>query len=117
MRLRLQRADRRRRLLDEAIRGGDFYGGHEHWFDALGDLREAEKLVSPADAPARFRRVAEAWLAVWQRAEALPLPPEAAARPTASPDLRRYATYLRRLIEDLPAIATGGDPGGGSPER
>jgi hypothetical protein len=107
VRLRLQRAEHELRRFAVTT---DFSNARQHWRDALGELRRAADLVPPPDAPARFRPIGEAWLRVWARGEALSPPPgEDIPLPTASPDLRRYAAYLRSLLPNLDAIAAGAD--------
>ncbi len=62
-------------------------------------------------SPARFERIARAWLAIWQGGPALFDDTEHLAGMTKSPDHRRYATYLRRLLGAVGTIATGADSG------
>jgi hypothetical protein len=102
IRLHLMIADRRRRELDSESDENEM---DDHWGSAAFALRNAADLVSPVDEPTRFRRIAEAWLELWDRAEASPAD-ENGRRMTWRPTDQRYAVYLRRLLEDLPEIAT-----------
>lgn len=74
----------------------------EYRFQILEDLREAEKLIAPSTAPARFARIANKWLAVWRTGQGRD--PDRSALPA---ELRRHAAYLQSVLEDLPAITTG----------
>jgi hypothetical protein len=76
-----------------------------HWREALKALREAADLVPPSDHPTRFRRIAEAWLQLWERRTTLPALAESENH-RISPSLARYAAWLHAVLEDLPAIAT-----------
>lgn len=106
-RLLLARADRQRQLLEEAVTRGEG-DADEHWRQALDHLAEAERLTHITEASGRFRRIAEAWLDVWQRGGSLPLyPGEIRDNPMHWPEHRRYATYLTRLLANLDAIAAG----------
>jgi hypothetical protein len=87
-------------------------GSGEHdpvlsWREALDELREAEKLASVHSSPARFRRIALAWLETWERGEALLKTSETEASRADMPEHRRYAAYLRNLLEGVSAIAVG----------
>lgn len=109
LRLRLLSAeDHRRRIGVHGARG------HERvraWWDALDDLHEAEKLAPAHSSPARFRRIALAWLEIWDRGETLSEPSENGASRKDMPDRRRYAAYLRRLLDGISGIAAGEEPG------
>ncbi len=75
--------------------------------EALGDLQMAERLAPPYEQPKRFQRIAQHWLAVWDRVGKL----EAAAaadRPLRTfPQDARYAVYLRQVLANLEEIAEG----------
>lgn len=111
-RLRLAIAESRRRLLTGAAPMPDGYSSTYAWSEALDDLREAERLSRPFEAPARFRRIAEAWLTLWRQGETL-FSREDYDPPFSieSPERNRYATYLRRTLASLDAIAAGTDTG------
>ncbi|HYE27471.1 MAG TPA: hypothetical protein VD887_12340 [Allosphingosinicella sp.] len=102
VRLRLMLADRSRRRLEAETDREEIDG---HWQGAVLELRNALESVRPSDEPARFRRIAEAWLRLWDWAQALP-PDAERDRLTWRPEDQRYAVHLRRLLEDLPEIAT-----------
>lgn len=103
LRLRLLRADTHRRQLDAATEPSEI---REHLAAAMFELGEALDDLSPVRTPARFRRVAEAWLQLWERARSRP---EGAVGPASTAEGQRYAVYLRALLEALPGIATAGD--------
>ena len=76
-RLHLMRADRQRRAFAEAAARGDPFEARERWHEALDELAKAERLAPAAEGPARFRRIAQAWLDLWALgAEVRPRPGE-----------------------------------------
>jgi hypothetical protein len=100
LRLRLASADyHRRRFADGLERDGTDYAA---WWEALAQLREAERLAPPHSAPARFERIARQWLALSETAAG-----EAHARQASTPQFLRYAAYLRHLLANLDAIRNG----------
>jgi hypothetical protein len=111
VRLRVARAEHYNRLFAAAAARGGPNEASEPWFEALADLQAAERLIVPFEAPQRFRRVAEAWLSLWAQGRAVGERSVDNVRATDSAEKRRYATYLRRQIANLDAIATGADPG------
>jgi hypothetical protein len=111
LRLHLQQADHHRRRLAAASAGGDRKDAADPWREALSALQKAERLAPVTSSPARFERIARAWLAIWQSGPAVFDGIEHLAGMTKSPEHRRYATYLRRLLSVVDAIATGADSG------
>ena len=71
--------------------------------DALDQLREAERLVTPFDSPARFGRIARDWLELYRKWEAI----QAVEGDDPRPREARYAAYLEQTLADLDAIAQG----------
>jgi len=108
LRLRLMRADYHRRMITHSSSHDS--DAEDHWGEALRELERAMQLAPAADAPQRFRRIAETWLQIWRQGETLGRVGDRQP-PTASPHLRRFATYLRRVVADLDSIATGADAG------
>jgi hypothetical protein len=106
LRMRLARADMNRRKFAAEI-GQHLYPAIHAWDEALNDLEQAEHLVSPSDQPARFRRVAQSWLALWSEADRLDVNAEQEDRLADSARRRRYAVYLRQVLAGLNAVATG----------
>jgi hypothetical protein len=80
------------------------------WRAALQDLEIAERLLGPPHEPQRFKRVAQRWLRLWSLANQFG-EDDGRPNPAASDSRRRYATYLRRMLANLDAIATGADAG------
>src|SRR5690606_41079671 len=77
--------------------------------DALDQLREAERLVTPFDSPARFGRIARDWLELYRKWEAIQAAEGDDPRPRdPRPRDARYAAYLEQTLADLDAIAQGG---------
>ncbi|HEX8364930.1 MAG TPA: hypothetical protein VF603_06575 [Allosphingosinicella sp.] len=102
LRLRLMRAGEYRRQLDQT---NDVFHAREHLTGAMFELEQALDDVSPVSAPARFRRIAEAWLQLWARAD----PQTELSGFSSAQDWQRYSVYLRALLDALPAIATARD--------
>jgi hypothetical protein len=100
LRLRLASADFHRRRFAEGIERADTDLGE--WWEAQAQLREAERLAPPHSAPARFKRIARQWLALSETAAG-----ESHARQASTPQLVRYAAYLRHLLANLEAIRDG----------
>jgi hypothetical protein len=109
LRLRLLSAEDHRRRLEAG--GAEDDDPTRSWRDALDDLSEAEKLAPVHSSPARFRRIALAWLEVWRRGETLSYASGSSVSLNDMPDHWRYALYLRRLLAGVPEIAGGGDSG------
>jgi hypothetical protein len=111
-RLYLMQADQQRRVFVEAAARHDWFETQWHLHQALSALEKAECLTQAAEAPARFQRVAEAWLDLWARGAALRHDSEDGVGSVAgSPERRRYASYLRQLLAGLDRIAAGSDAG------
>jgi hypothetical protein len=111
-RLYLMQADQQRRAIAQAGAGHDWGETQQHLWQALDALEKAERLTTPAEAPARFRRVAQAWLDLWARAGEIGANPgEGMASLTESPERRRFASYLRQMLAGLDQIAAGADSG------
>ncbi len=111
LRLHLRQADHHRRRLAATSVGEDRDDAADPWREALSALQKAERLAPVTSSPARFERIARAWLAIWQSGPATFDGIEHLAGITKSPDDRRYATYLRRLLSVVGVIATGADSG------
>lgn len=88
--------------LSRLDRSGDF-SPESHFRQALDALVQAERVVPPFEAPARFRQVAEQFLRVW---DAPPQPHEEWAR--ASVENIRFAAYLRATLAALDRERQGG---------
>ena len=112
LRLLLAGAERNARRVDGAVESLEIEDALEPWREALDDLQRAEELVAPHEAPGRWRRIAELWLALWAQADRFDRPDASSPRRRESPRHRRYAAYLRALIANLDAIAVGGAPDG-----
>jgi hypothetical protein len=100
LRLRLASADFHRRRFADGLERDDTNSGA--WWEALTQLREAERLAPPHSAPARFERIARQWLALSETAAG-----EAHARQASTPQFLRYAAYLRHSLANLDAIRNG----------
>jgi hypothetical protein len=73
---------------------------------AFDDLARAETAAPPTASPARFRRIAERFLALDALADSLP--PEASDVPRwADPRVKRKAAYYRTVLPRLDDIAAG----------
>jgi hypothetical protein len=107
--LLLVRADENGRRFASAIEGPEMGGAYEAWREALADLKRAERMVAPETASGRSRRIGEAWLALWARANRLEFDGPR-RRWTDAPHYHRYAAYLRALIANVDAIAVGAAP-------
>ncbi|HEY0085606.1 MAG TPA: hypothetical protein VGB65_06820 [Allosphingosinicella sp.] len=104
-RLQLMLSDRHRRAFANPALAGKT-DRYEEWQQALDHLERALRMAPPSEAPARFRRVAERWLAMWdQSGVAL----ESTGGGGLPASLHRYATYLRRILPQLDAIAAGAE--------
>lgn len=80
-----------------------------NWYEALGELQAAERLIEPDLAPSRLRRIATSWLHIWDQRNALFEGRENGSSPDFAPELRRYASYLRHLLASLDPIAAGAE--------
>ena len=111
LRVLLARADGVRFILPGRLRdGADRDEVEDLWRAALQDLERAERLLDPPHEPQRFKRVAQRWLRLWELANQFG-EEDGRPNPAASDSRRRYATYLRRMLANLDAIATGADAG------
>lgn len=106
LRLRLLSADDHRRRLETP--GTDEHDLDEPWQGALRELQEAELLAPAHSSPARFRRIAEGWLEIWDRGETLFKPSEEGFSRAGMTEQWRYAAYLRRLLAGLEEVTSGG---------
>lgn len=110
VRLRLARAAYFSRIL--VARGSRTGSYGDVWDRALTDLQSAEQLIRPHEAPTRARRIARAWLSLFEQGERL-FPRDdydEVDRPINAPARQRYASYLRHLLAGLDAIAAGLPP-------
>ncbi|MBV9881939.1 MAG: hypothetical protein JO276_02930 [Sphingomonadaceae bacterium] len=107
-------ADQQRHAFTEAVARRDWFAARQPWSQALDALEKAVRLTPPDQAPARFRRIARAWLDIWVRSsESRGDPDESVAQLTEAPQRRRFASYLRQTLAGLDRIATGTDAGSG----
>ncbi|MES2058236.1 MAG: hypothetical protein V4564_20035 [Pseudomonadota bacterium] len=77
----------------------------ENWWRALGALQQAERLARPYEAPARFTRIAGAWLKLWSMSATVFPEPKERLRYTGNPDMIRYAGYLATNMAGIAASA------------
>ncbi len=88
------------------VTGGRHHSdGIEALDEALRAYADAANLAPPDEAPRRFRKVAESWLALWKNADAF-VPPSRSAD-AVWPQRARYAAYLETVLEKLDTIAIG----------
>jgi hypothetical protein len=104
LRLRLTRAGAAARTFVRAA-NADPDRRSEAWSLALEELRAAEQSSPPHEAPARFRRIAEAWLELWRQGPALV--PAGRRAEDLWPQRARYAAYLSSALDRLQEIALG----------
>ena len=105
-RLLQARAAMHERRARELAAAGDSFKAQDDWRQALLDLQQAERLITPFDAPRRFERVARHSLALWDAESALFGSEEERRRHSYAGDAR-YRAYLRALLGKLDSIAIG----------
>lgn len=106
-RLLMARADDHARRFG-ALAAADRVEALRAWSEALSDLEKAHWLVAPYNEPGRFRRIAEAWLSLSDRARQI----DPAIVDLPASGHRRVEAYLRHLLSGLDAIAVGAVPPG-----
>ena len=106
LRLHLAAAEAFRGLANLPRRRGSGYGP---FFEALEELEAAESLAQPFEAPGRFRRIAESWLAVFEQLEVTMERDERGSVRLEYPVYARRAAYLTHTLANLDTIAQGNE--------
>ena len=113
LRLLFAAAESRARALADAPGPAQDDELQDLWEEAAGHLEQVDAVLSPAEEPARFRRLAAAWNALWAQAHRIDDPNDPTPGPAGSSHYGRFNAYIRTVFDRLGAIAVGDAPDGG----